>query len=130
MLFRAVIKEGRLRSKVLSHLIKEAKEGEVFWFEVKNDKPKRTTRQNSLYWLYLTIISDETGNSKEDLHEYFKLNLLGYETHKILTRDGKEIEFQKLRSTTKLSKQEFSEYMDRIERLTGIPIPDVNEFEL
>ena len=34
-------------------------------------KEKRTLDQNRLYWLWLTCISINTGNEKEDLHEYF-----------------------------------------------------------
>jgi len=30
---------------------------------------KRTTDQNSLYWLWITCISNETGNNVNDIHE-------------------------------------------------------------
>ncbi len=31
---------------------------------------KRSIDSNNLYWLWLTILADDTGNDKNDLHEY------------------------------------------------------------
>ena len=56
--------------------------------ELKEIKSKRSIPANALYWLWLTCIEPETGNSKEDLHQYFKMKYLGTETVNIL---GEEI---------------------------------------
>lgn len=79
----------------------------------------RTLSQNSLYWLYLGVIERETGNSANDLHEYFRRTLLPPKFIKVL---GKEIKVP--RSTTELNKIEFSDYMDKISSEVEIEIPD------
>jgi hypothetical protein len=128
MMFRAAIRNGKLSSRVLAHIVREAREGDTFWIEMKENKPTRSESQNSLYWAYLSLIEKETGNNKDDLHEYFKANLLDSRKAEITLKGGSKLEFIKPTSTTKLSKTDFSEYMDRIERLTGVPIPDTSEF--
>ena len=39
---------------------------------IKTENRIRTLSQSRLYWLWLTCISHETGNDKNELHEYFK----------------------------------------------------------
>lgn len=90
---------------------------------IEQEKPVRSLNQNSYYWVYLKIISMETGNEPEDLHEFFKSKLL---PRKFTVIHGKkkdhEIEIPK--STTDLSKADFAEYMEKICALTGVPLPD------
>ena len=40
--------------------------------EITEKRIRRTISQNSLYWLWLTCIEHETGNNRNDLHDYFK----------------------------------------------------------
>lgn len=80
---------------------------------------KRSINQNRFYWLYLEQIEMETGNTANDLHEYLKRVLL---TPKFITVLGKEIKIPK--STAELNKIEFGEYMEKINALTGVEIPD------
>ena len=84
---------------------------------------KRTLSQNSFYWVYLSVISRETGNEPDDLHEYFKQKLLPRKIVKIKGKKG-EYEFEKIKSTTELSKSEFGEYMEKICAITSVPIPN------
>ena len=88
----------------------------VVW--IKRDTGNRTLSQNALYWAYLNIIEDETGNSADELHEYLKRKLLNPRHIKVL---GEDIKLPS--STTSLDTQMFSDYMTRIEHLTSIPIP-------
>ena len=83
----------------------------------------RSLSQNNLYWMYLEIIERETGNNANDLHEYFRRVLLSPKTLKVM---GKEIKIA--RSTTELKKHEFSDYMDKINALVNIPIPDTESY--
>lgn len=69
----------------------------------------RTVSQNNLYWLWLACLMDETGTSKEDLHQYFKEKFLPVE--RIVF---KSVEIIKTTSTTTLNTREFSRYLDRI----------------
>lgn len=86
---------------------------------------KRTLPQNSLYWAYLHIISRETGNDIEDLHYSFRFSFLEPQLVEVsdFNKGGKTM-VAELRSTTSLSKQEFTDYLERICAETGIPIPD------
>ena len=91
-------------------------------------KEYRTGSQNNLYWLYIDIIANETGNDSIDLHLFFKSKLLPRK--KIIIRGKKTAhEFERETSTTELSKLEFGEYMDKISQLVEIPIPDPKELE-
>ncbi|MGP1257067.1 MAG: hypothetical protein ACTS10_21805 [Kiloniellales bacterium] len=44
--------------------------------EIKRLKSKRTLQQNALYWRWIHIIADETGNDAEDIHEAIKLKFI------------------------------------------------------
>jgi len=90
---------------------------------VQKEKKARSLKMNSLYWVYLKVLEDETGEDSENLHEYFKSIFLPAKIVKIF---GKEVRIPG--STTELSSLEFTEYIDKIERLTGISCPDPNDF--
>lgn len=86
--------------------------------------PKRSISQNSYYWLYLTVISHETGNDVDDLHGFFKRKFLPITSGVIVLKGGMQHTYKKLTSTTDLSKAEFGEYLDKICAETGVPLPD------
>ena len=75
---------------------------------VKPFVKKRTNPQLSLYWKWLGIIANETGNDKDDLHDYFKVKFLSPELVSIF---GME---QMRYTTSGLPAKEMSEYMDRV----------------
>lgn len=100
------------------------KDNDEKWLRIEKPISKRSGQQNRFYWLYLELISRETGDDAVSLHEYFKHNLLKPVIKTIKGKSGKEIVFETDRSTTELSKIEMGEYMDRISALTEIPIPD------
>lgn len=94
------------------------RDGQRVWVKIEDYSPKRSQEQNSFLHVWLQEIADETGHERDWLKGYFadkwlrvpKLNAAGEEmpdpeTGEVLTR---------VRSTTELSKLEFSEYMDRI----------------
>lgn len=98
-------------------------EGKEFTLNIDERKPTRSEQQNRFYWLYVNLISDETGFTKDECHTLFK--------GKFLTREIKEVMGEKVRitkSTTDLTKSEFSEYILEIQNLTGILPPDTDEF--
>ena len=84
----------------------------VYSIEITKYKKDRTKAQNRLYHMWIEIISNETGESHDNLCEIFKLRFLG--TEKIQSM-GYSIEIPK--STTKLTTQEFTDYLDKIESL-------------
>jgi hypothetical protein len=80
----------------------------VWAVEIKRYRKTRTNPQLALYWKWLTIVSDETGNDRDDLHEILKSKFLepkvialGGETHVRFTTSG-------------LSAGDMSAYMDRV----------------
>ena len=99
------------------------KENEDKWIRIEKPKENRTLSQNNYYWLYLEVISRETGNEAEELHEFFKQKFL---PRKMVIIQGKKTahEVMIIKSTTKLSKVEFGDYLDKICSLVEIPLPD------
>ena len=88
------------------------------------DKPQRVTvddkqetrrsQQNRLYWKWVSIIGDELGYGRQEMHEGLVLELLGMETKEIM---GKTVE--KLPSTSDLSVGDFSDYMEKVSMFAG-----------
>jgi len=91
---------------------------------------KRSIDQNSLYWMWLTCIEQETGNSKEDMHEYFKQRYLGTESRLCFG----EV-FNQTVTTTELDTAQFKQYLDKIQIFAStelgfeLPNPDDLKFE-
>jgi hypothetical protein len=88
---------------------------------IREYKKSRSDRQNNMYWGWLKIISDETGYTTEELHEYMKGNFWGYREAEIF---GEKRMIPK--STTKLSTKEFNEYLDKVTAFAtsiGIKLP-------
>ena len=73
-------------------------------------KEQRTLDQNRLYWLWLTCISQNTGNDKDSLHEYFILRYLQPELIQVFEK----IIYKRL-STTLLDTRRFTEYLNKIQ---------------
>lgn len=99
-------------------------EGKAIHCQIEQMKSKRTLDQNALYWMYLTIISRETGELESNLHEVFKRLCL---PPQFITYKGRQIKIPG--STTKLSKSAMGEYLDRICAETNVPIPDTEEYK-
>lgn len=99
-------------------------EGKNVRIEIEEDKPLRSLDQNALLWFYYRLVSQDTGDNEQDLHEYFKRKCLPPQFKKIM---GVTV---KLPASTKtLKKHEMSEYLDRISFLTNVPIPDTEEYK-
>ena len=65
----------------------------------------RTTPQNSLYWKWLDVLEQETGQPRDDFHMFFRSKFLS----------DKGVLIAHFRSTTELDTVEFIEYMNEIE---------------
>ena len=99
--------------------------------EVRKDKRNRSTVQNSYYWFLLTMLEQDTGNDKDELHEYFKWIFL-IEKH-LVKFESIEDDFAYMKSTTKLSTIEMEDYLEKIRifasRELGCFLPKPNETE-
>lgn len=115
--FYTKIEDGKILDSTFNDYLKRFNG----FYEISVRKPKRSTKQNSFYWKYLTIIEEETGNNAMDLHEIAKRMFL-----KPIFKTVMGKEYKLPASTTKLSKTEFSDYMDKICDWSGVPIPETN----
>lgn len=88
--------------------------GKPYEITVDKYREKRTIPQNRLYWLWLTCLMDETGNSREDLHIYFKEKFLPSQTELF-----NNVEIVKTSSTTSLNTKEFKFYLERIHQFAA-----------
>lgn len=107
------------------HQLQKFKTGETVTLYVSSRRPKRTIQQNRYYWgVYLPLIARETGEQDLDaLHRLF--------SGKFLSEGIKEVLGEKVRitkSTTSLSKNDFSEYITAIEVETGIEAPPTKNY--
>lgn len=91
-------------------------------YEIYLRENKRTLSQNRYYWAWLEHVEQETGNDASELNEYFKRAHL---PPKFITVLGKEIKVP--RSTTELSKTEFSDFLDKCSAECGVPLLDPAE---
>ena len=83
----------------------------------------RTGRQNRYYWVYLGMIAHNSGHTKEEIHQWAVNNFLRL--------DEKEIFGSSVRltgSTKTLTKDEFSEYLEKISKITETLLPDTTEY--
>ena len=78
-------------------------------FSCEEQKEIRTIPQNKLYRLWLTCISQETGNEVEDLHDYYKERYLEPEIREVFGVTHKRW------TTTNLNTVQFSNYLGKIQ---------------
>jgi len=111
-------------------LVSELDLKKVHHVKVTCKRAKRSVSANALYWMWLTCIEQETGNSKEDLHEAFKQMFLGTESILVL---GSVLNVTC--SSAKLDDSLFSQYMNKVQTFANselgitLPNPDDLEFE-
>lgn len=118
---------GRLQKNVSTQIANELKSFEGKRVEIKIQKLKstRSHQQNRLWWLYVTIISNEIGYSKDELHEILKYKFL--RLSKVDQKTGEIFEY--CGSTAKLSKSAFIELVDNLIRWSAetfnitLPLP-------
>jgi hypothetical protein len=84
-------------------------EGEEIEIRIKVRTNNRSNEQNSLYWKWINIMSEETGFTKEEMHELIKYKFL-----KRTSINNNGVEEVKLKSTTSLTVKEFTKLMDDV----------------
>ena len=94
---------------------------------IRRKKKHRSVQQNRYYWLVASIISDQTGFTKDEIHSIFKSRFL--RTEKVNECSGAIYEF--VRSTAELTTVEYEEYLDQVRQFAsqefGLVIPMPNE---
>ena len=92
--------------------------------EVRQHRKKRSLSANALYWVWLGIISQETGNDVDALHEWAKRQ---FSLPRSVTIMGDTCEVY---TTAKMSVAEMAAYLDRVEAWAtseGIVLPQPEE---
>lgn len=94
---------------------------------IKERKRRRSDQQNRYLWgvCYPTLLKQLPGWDAEDLHEYFLGEHFGWEVSELF---GKK-RMRPIRRSSKLSKMEFAEFVDFIQRKAadyGVVIPDAS----
>jgi hypothetical protein len=93
-------------------------------------KEKRSLDQNRLYWLWVACIEQETGNDKNNLHEFFTLEFLPLIQQMVF----KKLIYKRT-STTTLDTKQFTEYLNKIQIYCStelgltLPNPEDVQFE-
>ena len=73
---------------------------------------KRSTMQNAIYWKWMEVVSDETGNHKDVIHALMKKNFL---SKRKLVKIGWKRNYVNIEwSTKELSVKRFTKYLDDI----------------
>tara|TARA_R110002074_G_scaffold19449_1_gene61876 strand:+ start:396 stop:776 length:381 start_codon:yes stop_codon:yes gene_type:complete len=94
----------RLFIDSLKHL--EGKEIEI---RIRERSANRSKEQNSLYWIWIDILSKEIGYTKEEMHTLIKYKFL---KRNIVDDNG--VESETIKSTTTLTTKEFTAFMDEV----------------
>jgi hypothetical protein len=84
-----------------------------FTAEWKIHRKVRSLAQARLYFMWLKCISQDTGTSVDDLHEFMKNKFLPWDTTTIF---GEEV--QRYRTTTQLNTKEFTDYLEQIRQFS------------
>lgn len=121
MKFSAVITDAKVRSEVAIKVTTLPADGS-YQITIQKVSTNRSLNQNNLYWQWLTIISDNTGNDVNELHTYFKTVFLGMKTTEVF---GRVIET--VSDSHTLSVSEFANYMTQVQAFAaselGIELP-------
>ena len=89
------------------------------WYEVEvsGRSFSRTTNQNRLYRLWLKCLSEELGYTTDELHQVMVEKFIGIKSQEIAGVTTKS-----LPSTTKLSKTQFREFLDKIQLFASVDL--------
>lgn len=109
----------------LSRVLLSMPDDKAWNVAVTEKKPRRSDQQNRYLWgvVYKTVCDALGGWDADDVHEYCLGECFGWETLEGL---GKR-RMRPIRRSSKLNKQEFTDYVDWIQRHMaekGIYIPD------
>jgi len=97
------------------------------WIKIEYIPEKRSLNQNNYMWLCFTIIGQDTGNTAQDIYEYYLEKFPTY----------KEIEFNGLSKRIKISSSQFTveqmtvfiDLFTTDARQEGISLPDPKDLE-
>jgi len=95
------------------------------WLTLEKKKSNRSMEQNKYWWVCMTLLSNHFGYTKDEMHSICKFMFL--KSQKIDETSG--LVFEYLKSTTELTKSEFSAMVEEMIRWSaehGVVIPEPN----
>lgn len=104
------IKNKDILEKCIIHL-RALNPNKIWDIQIKHHVAKRSNPQNKIYWKWISIIGNELGYHREEMHEEFATRFIGT-VEKTTLSGSKLIEPV---STTTLTTKEFAEYLVKIE---------------
>lgn len=108
----------------LDYILKMLPNGE-HTIRVTKDKARRTTSQNTQFWVWMEHIAQETGVTNEDMHDYFCKKFLQRQV-----KVNKRIETV-VGGTRNLTKEAFAVFWDKVKEAAanefGIVLPDPSD---
>lgn len=128
---KLVVGTEQMRQRALE-VIQELDLEKPWQIEIKRYQKNRSLQANALYWKWLSIIHNETGQDKDDVHEVMMRKFL--EPRIVHRSPGAESgpAFE-VYSTRRLTTAQFSEYLDKIHAWAssfGIHLPLPEEMHL
>jgi hypothetical protein len=137
--FFSTVKDGKLQKNTTQNILQELAhlEGKRVVITIEKQKSSRSLQQNSLYWVYIDILSQELGHSKDEMHELVKYKFLKLKRF-ISVVNGKSVilaledgiyvdvstgeihdiekvePYDKIGSTATLTKSEFIDFIDSL----------------
>lgn len=91
-------------------------------FMVEIKEIRRSNNANALYWKWCSIIGNELGYDKDELHEAFKRKFIGEDQGTDLFGNI----YKRPKSSADLKKKEFCDYMSKVQAFAfsnGITLP-------
>jgi len=118
---------GENLTQIWNDLHTELDQDEQYVLYVYKRNSRRSLAQNNLYWLWLRMIEDSTGEDKNNLHEFLKriLNPVESKINGVPMILGG--------STALLNREQFREYLDKVSRYAAenmdIVLPEPGQME-
>jgi hypothetical protein len=106
---RFIIKNNQVLENCIN-AIREIKIEDNMAVEIKPYVSKRSVDANALYWMWIAVVAEYTGYTKDEMHDVMRARYLPIKSREI---DG--IILTELTSTTTLNTKQFSDYMREIE---------------
>ena len=103
-----VVRDNAEREAIRDY-ISRLPDGKTYDVSIKLHRTKRSSEANNLYWAWIGIIAQETGNDREVCHKFFAKKFLGYDVREF----GSE-KIAVVHSTASLDTKEFSDYMNEV----------------
>jgi len=97
----------------------------TYKMEIKKVQSKRSLAQNDLYWMWLTIIANDIGYTKDEMHDVMRDMLLEPVVKEVMGRV-----ISTLPSTTDMGVKDFCDYLNAIDIWAagfGIILPQPEE---